>query len=109
MTRASHPLLLAGRSDRRLRNHLAFHVLSAVVEVIPDGEERVIQVTGLAAVLEIHRDTVKRALRTLVQRGYLVKGEKDARGSWAYTLATNVPTPWADKPLRTVPAQEAAA
>lgn len=80
-----HPLISRGIRDSRIRNHMAFHVLVHLVEVLSDAERCVYQ-QSVSMSLAMHRDTVRRALLVLEKRGYIRRHGDADRGAAVYSL-----------------------
>lgn len=80
-----HPLISRGIRDSRIRNHMGFHVLVYLVEVLHDGERCIYQ-QSVSGSLAMHRDTVRRALLALEKRGYIRRHGDGDRGAAVYSL-----------------------
>jgi hypothetical protein len=82
-----HPLIALGIRDSRIRNHMAFHVLVYLTELLGDGERCVYQ-QAVSNSLAMHRDTVRRALLALEKRGYIRKHGDADRNASMYSLVS---------------------
>lgn len=81
------PALLAAATDRHLHGApLAYPVLLHLTEVLSLTEFRPVKAWAVADRLHIKPHTAGRALRVLTDRGYLERGEDDARGVGRYRL-----------------------
>lgn len=70
----------------------AIRVYGYIVEDLSPTEWRPVKVYSVAHGLGIHRQDAGRALRLLVNEGFLERGERDGPGgAWTYRLAE--PTP----------------
>ena len=80
-----HPLISRGIRDSRIRNHMAFHVLVYLVEILHEGERAVYQ-QSVSTSIAMHRDTVRRALLAL-ERAWLATGWPLPAGTSALVVA----------------------
>jgi predicted transcriptional regulator len=81
-----HPLLILAETDRRIRKHHAFLVLARLIEALGEAE-RPVYVGPLSQRLALDERTMKLALQSLTDAGYLVRGAIVERAGFGFVHA----------------------
>lgn len=86
------PALVDASRDRRLRG-APVHVLLYLHSVLEYSEARVLKHWAVAKDTGLQRQTVSKAIKRLVETGYLVEGERLERNVAKYRLRPTCPDP----------------
>ncbi len=83
----AHPLLRVAVRDRRHVSDFDYRVLTIVVPLLSEVEDRCVKADAVAATLGVDRSNVNRALRNLCLAGFLIRVAQDAvTRLWTYRL-----------------------
>ena len=81
------PLLQVAVRDRAHVTDFDYRVLTLVVPLLSEVEDRELKADPIAAVLRVDRAVVNRALRRLVLTGFLIRIDRDPNSQvWRYRL-----------------------
>ncbi len=87
MISLGEPLLRVAARDRRHVTDFDYRVLTLAVPHLSEVEDRELKADPIAKDLKVDRAVVNRALRRLVDAGFLIRVDRDHEsGVWRYRL-----------------------
>jgi predicted transcriptional regulator len=81
------PLLQVAARDRTHVSDLDYRVLTIAVPLLSEDEPREMKLEVLAAALRMDKGQVSRAVKRLMESGFLIRVDRaDSGGAWRYRL-----------------------